>query len=79
MNTSHIYDVQISTTVHQTQADGTIKHYQTNYVNKRMHVITTSAERAIELMREVYPEGFIHQVIKRSATTEVIVDPVFLP
>ena len=80
MNTStaNIYDVQVSTPRFQEQNDGTIKRYQSNYANERLHIITSTAERAIELMREVYPDGIIHQVIKRSATTEVIVDPVLL-
>ena len=79
MNQSNIFDVQLSTPVLQKQPDGTMKRYEApSYVNKRMHVITSTAERAIELMRTTYPEGVVHQIIKRSATTDVIVDPELL-
>jgi len=80
VNQSNIFDVQLSTPVFQKQPDLTMKRYEApSYVNKRMHIITTTAERALELMRAVYPEAIVHQIIKRSALTDVIVDPLVVP
>lgn len=69
---TNIFDVQASEPY--LTPDGETKYRQ--YVNLRLHVVTDSMERAIELFREAHPDARLHQVIKRSTVSQVIVDPL---
>ena len=75
MKPSNIFDVQISTPGTRETADGAVSRRPPHYVSQWLHVITTTGERALELVRTVYPGCVVHQVIKRSTATDVIVDP----
>ena len=74
MNTANIYDVQASEPYDRTDGKGNPIRYTPAHANLRMHVVTSSVERAIELVRQSHPEAVFHQIIKRSAVTECIVD-----
>lgn len=75
MTTSNIFDVQASEPVDVKQPDGTMKRVHRSYVNLRLHVLAPTMERVVELMHEHYPEARLHQIIKRTSVSEVIVDP----
>jgi len=65
---TNIWDVQASTP----NANGIT---YPNYTNLRLHVLTQTMERAIELMHEHHPQAKLHQIIKRTSVMQVIVDP----
>jgi hypothetical protein len=50
---------------------------QHGYSNRRVFVVTTTMERAMELVRERYPECRFHRVERRNTMGKygVIVDP----
>jgi hypothetical protein len=70
----NIWDVQASVPYEVTDKDGTTRRITPQHVNKQLHVLTTTMESAIGLVREQYPEATLHQVIKRNRVSDVIVD-----
>jgi hypothetical protein len=72
---SNIFDVQASEPYDYTNPDGTIRRVTPSHVNRRMHILTTTIERVVELMHEHHPDAVLHQIIKRNSVSDVIVDP----
>jgi hypothetical protein len=75
MTESNIFDVQASEPYDYTNPDGTVRRITPGHVNRRLHVLAPTMERAIDLMHIHHPEAVLHQVIKRNSVSDVIVDP----
>ena len=72
---SNIWDVQASEPYERTDANGVVTKHRPQHVNRRLHILTTTMECAVELMHEHHPEAVLHQIIKRNSISDVIVDP----
>lgn len=68
---THIWDVQASEPY--TGPDG--QPVYRSYVNLRLHVLTDTMENAIALFKKHHPTCQLHQIIRRTAMQDVIVDP----
>lgn len=66
-----VWDVQASEP-YQAGPDGPWRWR--DYSNLRLTVLAGTMERAIELFRQHHPAARLHQVVKRNAITDVIVD-----
>lgn len=75
MNESNIFDVQASEPYDYKLPDGNVRRVNPSHVNKRLHILAPTVERAIELMHEHHPEAVLHQIIKRNSVSDVILDP----